>query len=211
MMSISIILGTTQTSCLFLLHSFLEFLFSGDLWTRLSHGLKFSVKYARHCFKCLAYYYLITFHNNLTHVLLLSPFYRWSDFRSEWLSNLPRTQKKEGIMSGRKPTRLLLTTVLPAVNELATPAGKLRPQVPSGKLSCRKIPSEVVKVECLPNILPQYQIRGFCLQSVSVLRQFMVYRGLFALQIMWVVILHSCLEANCWGFIYPMPLMGTFK
>lgn len=37
MMSMSIILGATQTSGLCLLHAFLEFLLSGDLWMRLSH------------------------------------------------------------------------------------------------------------------------------------------------------------------------------
>lgn len=81
----------------------------------------------------------------------------------------------------------------------------------SHQVSCRKIPSEVVKVECLPNILPQYQIRGFHLQSVPVLRQFMLCWGLSALQIVGVVVLHSRVEANCWGFIYPKPLMVTFK
>lgn len=42
----------------------------------------------------------------------------------------------------------------------------------SGKL--QENYSEAAEAECLANVLSQCQSRGFCLQSVSVLMQFMV-------------------------------------
>lgn len=59
----------------------------------------------------------------------------------------------------------------------------------SGKL--QENYSEAAKAECLANVLSQCQSRGFCLQSVSVLMQFMVTED-SAFQIVWEMVLHSC-------------------
>lgn len=69
--------------------------------------------------------------------------------------------------------------------------------------------SEAAKAACLADVLSQCQGRGFCLQSVSVLRQFMV-TGDSAFQIVWEMVLQSCMEDSYWC-IYQKATNGSIQ
>lgn len=101
------------------------------------------------------------FHESLTCLCCYRPQFTQGDFRSEGLSNLPRPQGKQMILLGLKPTWLTptatFTVALPTVGHLGSSAGKLQPDG-----SIRQvvgITSTVAELACLPNTLPQYQIR----------------------------------------------------